>query len=110
MFATQRGFGTHTPSRRLARASRNVNGRRVSLPIDGEIAAPDIAIAAGSVKSVVRLRGRSRISGVYLATNRLATWRAKASFFALELLRFGVSKRSSSVFVSTAPTSGPPTA
>ena len=46
----RRGLGTHTPRRMLASPIRKRSGQRVILPIDGEIAAPDIATAAGSVK------------------------------------------------------------
>src|SRR5436309_16010383 len=47
----QFGLGSHTPSRTFSRAYRNVSERLVILPIDGESAAPDTAIAAVSVKS-----------------------------------------------------------
>ena len=50
-WCSRRGLGIQTPSRTFASAIRNVNGLRVSLPIEGESAAPDIATAAGSVTS-----------------------------------------------------------
>src|SRR3954470_20151182 len=49
--ATHRGFGTQTPSRTFASASRKRNAGLLILPIEGEMAAPDMATAAGSERS-----------------------------------------------------------
>jgi hypothetical protein len=73
----------------LASAIRKVSGRLVIFPIDGEIAAPDIAIAAISERSRER---------------RLAENDSEPA------LPRGSEKAFSICSVGTAPTSGPPTA
>ena len=62
----RRGFGIHTPSRTFVSASSSRSRGTVSLPIDGDSAAPDIATAAGRVRSRRRFsrgcRPRTRMS------------------------------------------------
>src|SRR5690242_15744850 len=56
----RRGFATHTPRRTFARPSRKRRLGCVALPIEGERAAPDMAIAAGRLRSRWRRAERPR--------------------------------------------------